>query len=1257
MSGSKDDTNARTNLETFSGEDASEYRRWRRKAEQYLMGLPTTVPESKWGARLVEHLRGEAEELMEHVELSTITDDKGYKKVFELLDERYKELDKDELQRCLKSYFYAAPIKNQETYRNFVIRMDTAYRGLTRHKVELPEPVRGWILLKKLLLDSTSEALIMTSTSGSLNYTDVLGALKAVFPNGQGPGVNPGKSKDKEIFIAQEDSETPNEATELEVPGNDDFLEVMEAVATQAQEQSDYESEDALEVFENYSSIRKKMQEKKTSRGFRQVNTTEKQWKLEGSVQGKLSLLKAKTRCHHCRRMGHWKKECPLRQNQGKKSEGGQKEVHIVESYSDDEAFFESYVLDEVKGKDYEQEYHGYQETDTKTKTETQKDQGAKRNRDTWVLDKEMGVLERIHQKERKGLFTPHGVKDLPIAMEEFSGERETIMINVATGEKSVIKDNYHTTRVPHQKMDYNWRGKTKLYLKTMDQSKKSSTSTKVVDPDAQLRLFEHEVLSAIHEGAQPVFSKSDQAATLDSHAVPDTACRRTLIGDYVLSLLESRLNEKGLIVTRRREVNEFRFGNAGILKSCEVASIPVTIGERHVVVNAAVLPEPGSRTPFLFSKELLKSLECILDTTTDEMVFKRINQRVKMGKTERGHYAIPILPREFIYKKPSAVQGEETASRKSECHVSHAGSANDTTGTRVDERAHRGRQDRHDPGRDRSLQRPRGRRANEASSWTGSDEGRQVQEHSQHGVCLHSGQEASEVGALQHPATGFKSRDEALPPLCGDERPEEESETLEPNGTAASSCSSTQDPCGSNDHSQGEGKVSGTTSELKTSRERGRRMVSRDDSDGDGLRRVQDMGISGRAREGKEPRAAESDVAGDRHTCGRAEPREGTEDDAGVRDHGHSHGMEDVQGSRGKIEPLEEVSRSVIEAGLDKIEREAQKCRCDVMIISQPSLSQHEVAEIFSVPRVSQAAAAVGLKCGPSYDILTGVDLRDKKERDRVREELRVRKPKLLVVCPPCGPFSPLQNLRKHWDTKEWLKQLYEGKIFLRYAAQLIQDQMDRGDIFVFEHPLRAKSWNDVCMQRLLKNDQVHRVAADQCMFGLKDRISKRRHRKSTCIMTNSKHVAQEMELKCSQDHEHEPIMGQVRIGGQWVSRSKLAQEYPQQFVKALLRGFLRDMHEREQSHVVHCVLTVEGLDENKQDDKRIAVLLKRCHENLGHPSTPRFIGMLKAARATEKCIQIAKGLRCTTCEQFQQQKSHIISPCFQSHPHLSFQ
>ena len=44
---------------------------------------------------------------------------------------------------------------------------------------------------------------------------------------------------------------------------------------------------------------------------------------------------------------------------------------------------------------------------------------------------------------------------------------------------------------------------------------------------------------------------------------------------------------------------------------------------------------------------------------------------------------------------------------------------------------------------------------------------------------------------------------------------------------------------------------------------------------------------------------------------------------------------------------------------------------------------------------------------------------------------------------------------------------------------------------------------------------------------------------------------------------------------------------------------------------------LTVEALD--TKDEQKIAALLRRCHENLGHPSTARFVAMLKAARATE--------------------------------------
>ena len=47
----------------------------------------------------------------------------------------------------------------------------------------------------------------------------------------------------------------------------------------------------------------------------------------------------------------------------------------------------------------------------------------------------------------------------------------------------------------------------------------------------------------------------------------------------------------------------------------------------------------------------------------------------------------------------------------------------------------------------------------------------------------------------------------------------------------------------------------------------------------------------------------------------------------------------------------------------------------------------------------------------------------------------------------------------------------------------------------------------------------------------------------------------------------------------------------------------------------LLHAVYTFESL--NTDDEKGLVRVLRRTHENLGHPSTPRFVSMLKAARA----------------------------------------
>ena len=104
-----------------------------------------------------------------------------------------------------------------------------------------------------------------------------------------------------------------------------------------------------------------------------------------------------------------------------------------------------------------------------------------------------------------------------------------------------------------------------------------------------------YEVLSAVEESVG-----SDFDATLAVCGVPDTACRRTLVGEQTLGYIADLLETQGLSVRRARSVNSFRFGNDGVLISKEVAMFPARVGGNVFCIKAAVLGGHGSRTPLL---------------------------------------------------------------------------------------------------------------------------------------------------------------------------------------------------------------------------------------------------------------------------------------------------------------------------------------------------------------------------------------------------------------------------------------------------------------------------------------------------------------------------------------------------------------------------------------------------------------------------------------------------------------------------------
>ena len=100
-------------------------------------------------------------------------------------------------------------------------------------------------------------------------------------------------------------------------------------------------------------------------------------------------------------------------------------------------------------------------------------------------------------------------------------------------------------------------------------------------------------------------------------------------------------------------------------------------------------------------------------------------------------------------------------------------------------------------------------------------------------------------------------------------------------------------------------------------------------------------------------------------------------------------------------------------------------------------------IVELYSQPRIAPEAAARGLKAELSIDLATGYDLKQPEDRQKVRDQLRKRKPRLLVTCPPCTKFSPLQNLRAYPERLE--DELDEAVLHVDFSMELLEDQRER--------------------------------------------------------------------------------------------------------------------------------------------------------------------------------------------------------------------
>ena len=519
-------------LEMFDGSNASQYRRSKRRAQLMLASLPSTISEKKHGPKLMSFISGEAEALSEHLDIAKICSEGGDKLIWGVLDEKYGPQQIDLLQEALRGFFYDLTVKQGESFRQFQARFTAARRKLEEEKVSLPEVVLGYMLMKKLKLETQEESMLLTTTGGDLSLAKIEKAIQSVFPDGKG---HLSKQNAKEVF-----------STEISQEQEDDLQNVMNLMADEIQAREEWDEEEILEASESYSEVRRKLAEQKKSRGYYPSPTTSKgqaeSWKISGSIRGRIEALKSKTRCHRCRKVGRWKKECPMNQSSARSSTS--KEVMIIEE-------------DDLV------------------------------SRQMW----ESFMTEEGEKLVQWGADMANDVRNAGFADSHSTGNRQR------PGESAVVQND---ERRPQ--------------------------------PDV-FEVFHAEGL--LRDGLDP---------QLACCGVPDTACRRSLVGKDTLVMIEGFLKKQGLKAKKAKVSNHFKFGNSGTIQSEETVLLPANLAGKRFVIKAAILPEGGKDTPLLLGKELMRQLGCVLDLRRDVAVFPSLGVEVKLRETSRGHYAIPLF-------------------------------------------------------------------------------------------------------------------------------------------------------------------------------------------------------------------------------------------------------------------------------------------------------------------------------------------------------------------------------------------------------------------------------------------------------------------------------------------------------------------------------------------------------------------------------------------------------------------------------------
>ena len=106
---------------------------------------------------------------------------------------------------------------------------------------------------------------------------------------------------------------------------------------------------------------------------------------------------------------------------------------------------------------------------------------------------------------------------------------------------------------------------------------------------------------------------------------------------------------------------------------------------------------------------------------------------------------------------------------------------------------------------------------------------------------------------------------------------------------------------------------------------------------------------------------------------------------------------------------------------------------------------------------------------------------------RNRAARRVFTDRPLNTIGGPMCTVHSVMNNINSARMPPEIVRERFEhAREHLKFATQFYRFQVQEGPYFLHEHPEGASSWQEACIKGVLKIEEVERVVADQCRYGL---------------------------------------------------------------------------------------------------------------------------------------------------------------------------